>query len=204
MLIISSFGVDFMFIIGLILFNQGDRGITSIRAMVSFSLFFFVKGQVQNNYLMQRLEGRLWDDPKVPSITIPYHNTNDFYFSGHLGINSMWLVEYYTDGYWCMFYYCCTLMLYNYSFMTSVRIHYVVDFIAGIIVGHWCVMQAEPISYYFDVKILGLSRKRRPSHVTEPCKRCGWNNWKLTMCIGEAEKNFLKQTYRSKYGQFKQ
>jgi len=44
---------------------------------------------------MDRNPGRVWDDPLVPALTVPYHNTNDFFFSGHLGCITLWMTEYY-------------------------------------------------------------------------------------------------------------
>ena len=58
-------------------------------------LFGQLKHGIQDQFLMDRDEGRVWDDPLVPALTVPYHNTNDFYFSGHLGCITMWTVEYY-------------------------------------------------------------------------------------------------------------
>ena len=54
---------------------------------------------IQNYYLMGRPEGFLWSDPGIPSLTVPYHDTNDFYYSGHVGSAILWMHEYYANDY---------------------------------------------------------------------------------------------------------
>jgi hypothetical protein len=53
---------------------------------------------------MGRIEGFAWFDPGFPSLTIPYHDTNDFFWSGHIGTCFMYSAEFYFAGYYKMFY----------------------------------------------------------------------------------------------------
>jgi hypothetical protein len=41
-----------------------------------------------------RLEGFLWFFPGIYSLFVPYFDTNDFYFSGHLAMNATLLYEF--------------------------------------------------------------------------------------------------------------
>lgn len=43
---------------------------------------------------MNRVEGFLYSYPGFPSITVPYHDTNDFFYSGHIGQCAMVFYEY--------------------------------------------------------------------------------------------------------------
>ena len=36
-------------------------------------------------FVMKMPDGYYWDYPGFPSLTVAYGNTNDFYFSGHVG-----------------------------------------------------------------------------------------------------------------------
>ena len=134
---------------------------------------------------MQRSYGRNWNYPGFPSLAINYWDSNDFFYSGHLGTIAIWTSLYYAEGYRCMFIFCICLAIFMCLVMISVRIHYTIDLITGYIVGHWCIMQADWVCYFLDVKILGLSRKKRRAYVTRACNKCGWNNWKVKQCMGE-------------------
>ena len=135
-------------------------------------------------------------DPGVPSLMVPYHDTNDFYFSGHLGTNTLLLMEFYINGVRSMVCFSVGVMIYNWHYMTLIHDHYVIDLYAGVLLAHWSVMQADWIAYIVDVKFFGLSHNRRTTYVTVPCIRCGWNNWKPRMGISENEWAFLKKTYK--------
>ena len=51
---------------------------------------------VQNNFLLGRpWRGFLWTDPGVIALTVPYHDTNDFYWSGHIGTCTIYTLEFY-------------------------------------------------------------------------------------------------------------
>ena len=61
--------------------------------------------------------------------------------------------------------------------MTLVRTHYIIDMVTGLIFGHYFFMLAEWISYYVDVKLLGIiSVVRRGRMAWTPCLRCGQHN----------------------------
>jgi len=105
---------------------------------------------------MQRLAGRIWFDPGVPALSVPYHDTNDFFYSGHLGTITIWMCEYYIQGYKCMTGYCVLLAIFMWVFLTLMRVHYIIDLITGVMVAHWCVVQADWLCFFADVKLFGL------------------------------------------------
>ena len=125
---------------------------------------------------MNRLEGRIWFDPGIPSLCVPYHDTNDFYFSGHLGCITMWGLEMKSHGNKCVAYYCVCLAVLMWVFLTIMRVHYFIDLISGVLIGHWVFMQCDWMSYIIDVKIFGLGHKNRGLYMHEACIRCGWSN----------------------------
>jgi len=48
---------------------------------------------------MGRPSGFAWFNPGMPALTVPYHDTNDFYYSGHIGSSFMYLTEFYLNGF---------------------------------------------------------------------------------------------------------
>lgn len=45
---------------------------------------------------MTRLDGFIYGNPGLFSITVPYHDTNDFFYSGHVGTCLLIALEYKT------------------------------------------------------------------------------------------------------------
>ena len=87
---------------------------------------------------MGRLKGFIWEDPGVPSLTVPYHDTNDFFFSGHVGASAIWMFEYHASGYKFMAFACFLIMWLEGFMLTVYRTHYIIDMITGFIIGHFC------------------------------------------------------------------
>ena len=110
---------------------------------------------------MGRPEGFNWTNPGVPSFTVPYHDTNDFYFSGHIGATTIYAVEYYAHDFMCPFWLCIVIGMFEWVFLTVSRTHYVIDLITGLCVAHWAHINAEWLTFYHDVKLLGFSRNLR-------------------------------------------
>ena len=132
---------------------------------------------------MNRLPGRIWYDPGFPSLVVPYHDTNDFFFSGHLGSIVLWMLEFHTGGHKCMVYYCWILIVFMWTFLTMMRVHYCIDLVTGLIAAHCCYMLGEYLNYPIDVKLLGLPHYKRKFHVHQACIRCGWAHYNQSMCI---------------------
>ena len=125
---------------------------------------------------MNRIDGRVWFDPGIPSMCVPYHDTNDYYFSGHLGSSTMWIAESYARKSKYFQYYCMAVFVIMWLFMTTMRIHYVLDLISGVIIGHFIFLHADWISFFMDVKVLGLPADKRFQNNHKACRKCGWSN----------------------------
>ena len=113
---------------------------------------------IQTHFLMGRQKGFLWYDPGVLALTVPYHDTNDFYYSGHIGTATLYMHEF--------FVYECYIMggiaLINYIncwfLMIFLRTHYVIDLVSGFIIALWALNISEMLSYFLDVKLAGWDR----------------------------------------------
>jgi hypothetical protein len=106
-------------------------------------------------------EGYLWDYPGIYSLTVPYGSTNDFFYSGHVGCSIICALEYWSLGWKKMSYFSLTTCLAQTSLMISMRGHYTIDLITGIIMGHYVWMLAERHSYLIDVKLFKIPLNKR-------------------------------------------
>ena len=113
---------------------------------------------------MARIEGFAWFDPGIPALTIPYHDSNDFYWSGHIGTCFMYSAEFYFAGYYKMFYVGVFIGINQWILLWLVRTHYIIDFITALMIAHWAVINAEWISYFIDVKVCGWAKELRNQH----------------------------------------
>ena len=48
--------------------------------------------------------GYYWDDPGFPSMVVPYGNTTDFFYSGHVGFLNIAALEWYRNKIYIMSY----------------------------------------------------------------------------------------------------
>ena len=60
--------------------------------------------------------------------------------------------------------------------MTLVRTHYIIDLVGGLLVANYVFILAEKASYFSDVKMIGISAKKRGRNYFKPCYTCGWSN----------------------------
>jgi hypothetical protein len=68
------------------------------RLIISFTLFYLLRGIAQNIFFIEKPPGYLWDYPGSISIFIGYAKSTDFFFSGHLGACVMSYFEFRAHG----------------------------------------------------------------------------------------------------------
>lgn len=142
---------------------------------------------------MGRLEGFLYFDPGVYSVTVPYHDVNDFFYSGHVGTCLLIVLEYRSAKFYKMSYFIVFILINQWCMLFLVRTHYIIDLITGAIMAHFMFMQAERISFISDVLLLGISGgKKRFRSFWKPCKHCGWASKCASDYITKDEKAILK------------
>ena len=149
--------MDFMQIMGVVMFYLRYN---TVRTPIAFILFFVTRQIVQNVFLMGRPQGFLWSNPGIPSITVPYHDTNDFFFSGHVGSSMLYLHEFYAQGssLWIL---CLCILINMWFLLTVLRTHYIIDLVCGLMFAHLSIILAEKLTYFGDVLLLGLDGKKR-------------------------------------------
>jgi len=135
---------------------------------------------------LNRIKGDIFADPGPFSLSIAYFDTNDFYFSGHIGSCTMYMTEMFALGHSRIGYIYMAILVFQWIFLTIVRTHYVIDLIYGIIVALTLHRTGEILCYLLDYLVMKLQLKNRGSYWYKPCKKCGW-------CVDNADLLVSKQ-----------
>jgi hypothetical protein len=95
-------------------------------------------------------EGYLWEYPGFPSLVVSYLKTNDFFFSGHMGLPVIIICELYKMKKFKFI--CFTLFTLFLEFFTMIvlRGHYSIDLVIGILMAHYCYILTEKYIHHFD------------------------------------------------------
>ena len=133
-------------------------------------------------------------------MSVPYHDVNDFFYSGHIGTCFLIVLEYRACKWFKMSYFTVFIMLNQWVMMTLVRTHYIIDLITGLIVSHYVFMLAERIAFFIDAKVFRIPPNKRPTSSTMPCNYCGWNNRYAGHTMCKQEKDHLKNLYKDQNG----
>jgi hypothetical protein len=164
-------------------------------------IFYFVRAIVQNTLVMLgKPDGYLWDDPHFPSLIISYFPSNDFYYSGHIGSTTIYLSEFIVQKNIYLTYVGIFTFINNWIMLTIMQGHFFIDLITGFCVSRTIFVLGEKVSYYFDVKPLGLPRQKRENYFFKPCPRCGWSNNHADLLVYPSELAFQKSMYSSYVG----
>jgi hypothetical protein len=86
---------------------------------------------------MRYPEGFLWDYPGFPAIAISYLRTNDFFYSGHVGMPIIMGLEFKKEGKMGLFWFSIFTCFFEAFTMIVTRGHYIIDLISGIIFAHY-------------------------------------------------------------------
>jgi len=97
----------------------------------------------------------LWENPGIPSITVPYDDINDFYYSGHTGMCAICTLENFAFKNYKAAYFSIFVALSEMFVLCIVQIHYVIDLIAAIMMSYLLNRLSERLSFYIDVKFFG-------------------------------------------------
>lgn len=120
-------------------------------------IFYGVRAIVQANFRMRFPEGGIWDYPGIPSLTVPYGLTRDFYFSGHCGFLAMNAYIMYRDGRKKTFALLCGAICYVGFVLVLFRIHYSIDIPIGIMAGIYTGIILEKCAGKLDKAFLKIT-----------------------------------------------
>ena len=126
------------------------------RLVVAMLFFYPLRSVVQSLFLIRRPVGFLWFAPGVTSITVPYFDTNDFYYSGHVGGSTLVTAEYASTGWSGMMLTGMFIVVNEWIMLMLLRTHYFIDLITGLAVALIIHRLDERLSYIPDVLVFGL------------------------------------------------
>jgi len=171
-MISSAMGMDFVIMAPVFLWCKYNGG--TIRVLASLGLFYLIRAQLMKYFFLMRYHGYLFRFPGIGSVVIAYHDTNDFYYSGHIGSSTCFTLEAYALGHKKMALIAVCIVIYEWTFMCLTREHYIIDLLSGFVISMTCHRVSEVFVYLIDVLILGLKKKDRDTLWYKACGRCGW------------------------------
>lgn len=152
LLIICSLMMDVCMLVGL--FRFATLG-TTWRVIMAGIMFYGFRFFLQDIWFVQYPDGYNWGYPGIMSIFVPYGETADFFYSGHVGICMIMYLEFNKEQWHYWSYFALSTMSMQFIMMICLRSHYTVDMISGLIFAHYFFMLAEKHSYILDWYVFG-------------------------------------------------
>jgi hypothetical protein len=113
---------------------------SSWRVFNTICIFYIFRGIIQSLFQFCYPEGYLWEYPGVPSITVSYLKTNDFFFSGHVGLPVIIGCEFFKNDYFNLGVFAFLTCFVEFVTMIVTRGHYIIDLITGVLFAHYIYM----------------------------------------------------------------
>ena len=134
---------------------------TTFRMIIALVLFYSVRAIIQALCTLEQPEGYNWGYPGWFSLVVPYGITNDFFYSGHVGVCFIFYLEFNAIGWFWMSLYSLLTMVVQIVLMLALRSHYSIDMISGIAFGHFFWIMAEKYSYLIDWSVFRIPLEKR-------------------------------------------
>lgn len=120
------------------------------RLAIGLLFFYLFRGIVQCLFQMKFPNGYLWDYPNFPSLTVSYLKTNDFFFSGHVGLPILIAREWKANNKNILFGISIGICVIEIITMIFLRGHYTIDLITGVIFALYFYDISASLSKYVD------------------------------------------------------
>ena len=147
LIIFSSLIIDLIVLITC--FNWVIYG-KSWKFIISIVCFYIFRAIIQNIYQMPFPEKFLFVDPGFSSLTVSYLKTNDFFFSGHVGIPLLCAHEFKVFNWHVAMWFCIMASLLEGFVMVTSGGHYSVDIFAGWLFALYFIKISVIIAGYTD------------------------------------------------------
>jgi len=149
LLIVSSLLVDVLLLHFLVKYLIWGDSWQEPFFIVSFFAFRYC---IQQLFHLKYPEGFIWDYPGFPSFAIPYFESSDFFFSGHVGIVSFCALFNYKTKSKLMTVLSVLAVALEFFAMMVLRTHYTIDLVCGILFAHYFWILSGQVSAYVDAK----------------------------------------------------
>eukprot|EP01017_Pseudomicrothorax_dubius_P028921 TRINITY_DN3477_c0_g1_i4.p1 TRINITY_DN3477_c0_g1~~TRINITY_DN3477_c0_g1_i4.p1 ORF type:complete len:173 (-),score=4.20 TRINITY_DN3477_c0_g1_i4:61-579(-) len=130
---------------------------TSLRWVTTVGLFYSVRGLLQSTFFMRFPEGYLWIYPGFPSLTVPYGQTSDFFYSGHCGMVFICTLELRKVGRYKTSYFGVFTLISTALTLIVTRTHYSIDIFTGVFFAHYLYLQVSDNIHRLDHRVQNLS-----------------------------------------------
>jgi len=118
------------------------------RLTICIGLFYGFRAWLQSVFFMRIPEDYIWEYPGFFSIGVEYFPKNDFFYSGHIGVAMICLLEFKEDKLKFMTTYAIVAICMNFFVLLVTRSHYSIDLFMGLIMGHYCYLVSGWIAEY--------------------------------------------------------
>jgi len=118
--------------------------------LYTLGVFYGVRAAIQGTFGMRFPDGGIWDYPGVPSVTVPYGLTRDFYYSGHCGFLAISSYMMFTEKFYVLALFGALAIPYVGFVLTLTRIHYSIDIPIGVLCGIYVSIILEKKSSKID------------------------------------------------------
>jgi hypothetical protein len=116
-------------------------------------LFYFIRGAiVQQICTFTCSENFLFDFTGFFSLTVAMSRSNDFFFSGHVGICVLLALFFKEFKFYKIYKSFILVILFQFFCLISLRGHYIIDLIFGVIFAHYFFLIADINSKDIDIK----------------------------------------------------
>ena len=122
--------------------------IKSWRVFISLSFFYLFRALIQSLFQFTYPDGYLWEYPGFPSIAVSYLKTNDFFYSGHVGLPVIISCEFFKNSYYYLGFFALLTSGIEFITMIITRGHYIIDLISGIIFAHYTFLLVDNFLQY--------------------------------------------------------
>ena len=157
LIIISSLLIDTTIMTTFVIWIIKGR---SWRFFFTAACFYGVRAILQFTFMMPFPDYYTFDYPGFPSLMVSYKKTNDFFYSGHIGIPIICGYEFYKSRNYIIPIICVCISLFQGSIMLIHHAHYGVDLIIGIICAHYFSKLTEKYIKYIDNSFISIDANR--------------------------------------------
>jgi len=109
----------------------------SLRLLYTIAPFYIIRGLTQRIFAISFPDYFIFQDPGFFSITVPYFKTNDFFFSGHVGVCTFFFLEYRRQKFRILEYTAFVAIFLNFFVLLVTRGHFIIDLVFGIVMAHY-------------------------------------------------------------------
>lgn len=157
LIIISSLLIDTTIMTTFVIWIIKGR---SWRFFFTAACFYGVRAILQFVFMMPFPAYFTFDYPGFPSLMVSYKKTNDFFYSGHIGIPLICGYQFYKSSNYNITIVCICISLFQGSIMLIHHAHYGVDLIIGMICAHYFCKITEKYIKYIDNSLISIDANR--------------------------------------------